>query len=399
MSQNTLSARPREAALKEEAWGSFERPPPRPNGAPLAALRFENVPEWDEAPAPPREWLIPDRIPHRAVTLLSGEGATGKSILALDLTVAVVIGRGWLNFMPEMSGGAIYVSAEDEADEVRRRLKPILARFDVNYSRLDERGFALLCLSGEDAMLAAPDRSGVLMPTPLFERLRLEARRRRPRLIVLDTLADAFGGSEIDRAQVRRFMGLLRGLALEADSAVLVVAHPSLEGIKSGSGLSGSTAWHNSPRARLYLAHVTTTDGEPDKELRELRFLKSNYGPLGEPLRLRWRSGFFVTVNSGGGHIEKAASDQRVEDRFLSLLTRFNSEGRYVGPSPGSNYAPARFAEEEEAEGTTRRAFEQAMKRFLKQRKIHIATHGSPSRQRRHLMLGPPPNVDPDTEQ
>ena len=91
MFQNTLSARPREAALKDEAWRSFERPPPRPNGAPLAALRFENVPEWDEADAPPREWLIPDRIPHRAVTLLSGEGATGKSILALDLAVAVVM--------------------------------------------------------------------------------------------------------------------------------------------------------------------------------------------------------------------------------------------------------------------------------------------------------------------
>jgi hypothetical protein len=39
-------------------------------------------------------------------------------------------------------------------------------------------------------------------------------------------------------------------LAIAANGAVVLVTHPSLTGINSDSGLSGSTAWHNSVRAR-----------------------------------------------------------------------------------------------------------------------------------------------------
>jgi hypothetical protein len=39
---------------------------------------------------------------------------------------------------------------------------------------------------------------------------------------------------------VRQFIGLLRGLAITGNSAVLIAVHPSLTGISSGTGLSGS---------------------------------------------------------------------------------------------------------------------------------------------------------------
>jgi hypothetical protein len=34
--------------------------------------------------------------------------------------------------------------------------------------------------------------------------------------------------------------------------APVLIAHPSLTGMNTGSGLFGSTDWHNGPRARLY---------------------------------------------------------------------------------------------------------------------------------------------------
>src|SRR5262249_59193830 len=47
-------------------------------------------------PTPEREWAVRDRILARAVTLLSGDGGVGKSILALHLGIAAVLGRDWL---------------------------------------------------------------------------------------------------------------------------------------------------------------------------------------------------------------------------------------------------------------------------------------------------------------
>ena len=58
-------------------------------------------------------------------TLFSGEGAVGKNLLMLNLCTAHALGRDWLGALPE-PGPAIFVDAEDDKDEMRRRLKPIL---------------------------------------------------------------------------------------------------------------------------------------------------------------------------------------------------------------------------------------------------------------------------------
>ena len=59
----------------------------------------------------------------------------------------------------------------------------------------------------------------------------------RPKLIVLDNAADIYGGNENDRAQVRQFIGLLRGMAIASGAGVLLTSHPSLTGISTGTGL------------------------------------------------------------------------------------------------------------------------------------------------------------------
>ena len=57
-----------------------------------------------------------DLIPQKTVTLFSGDGGTGKSLLSLQLAVGVVTGRGWIG--KAVSGGSvIYMSAEDDDDE------------------------------------------------------------------------------------------------------------------------------------------------------------------------------------------------------------------------------------------------------------------------------------------
>src|SRR5262249_49799625 len=76
---------------------------------------------WHGQPVPDREWCVLNRIPMRNVTLFSGEGAIGKSIVSLQLAVAHVLGSHWLGTMPEI-GPALVVACEDDADELHRRL-------------------------------------------------------------------------------------------------------------------------------------------------------------------------------------------------------------------------------------------------------------------------------------
>jgi RecA-family ATPase len=219
-------------------------------------LSFVSLADWDSQGVPARQWAVLDRVPSRNVTLFSGEGAAGKSQMLQQLLAGTALGRSWLDTMPE-PGPALYLNAEDELGEVHRRLDAIRTFHGVSFA--DLRNLHLLCLAGQDAVLGAADRTGAVKPTPLFQRIREAACDIRPKIIGLDTAADIFAGNENDRTQVRQFVGLLRGLAMNANAAVVVCSHPSLTGINSGSGLSGSTAWHNSVRARIYMKTATTS--------------------------------------------------------------------------------------------------------------------------------------------
>lgn len=355
-----------------------EAPPP-PASRDLARI---DLARYDHEPIPPREWTVYERFPRRNVALLSGEGGRGKSILLLQLAVAHALGRDWLRTMPE-KGRVIVVNAEDEEPEIVRRLKPILDHYGAHFADVDP-DLHVLPLTGVDSpLLAAPDRDGRIMPTPLYGTLRAMAQDIQPVCIVIDNLADVYGGSEIDRAQVRGFIALMRRLAIAANGTVILSSHPSLTGIASKTGLSGSTAWHNSVRARAFLHGAAAKNGEDvDPDLRELEFMKSNYGRVAEMVPLRWQDGLFVPV-ARLSLLEDIAAMKMAEEVFMTLLDRFAKAGRKVSDKPTSNnYAPTVFAAEAEAKAAKldKAAFAETMRRLFAKEEIALEGYGSKSR-------------------
>ena len=55
-------------------------------------------------------------------------------------------------------------------------------------------------------------------------------------------------------------VGHAQALALASGGSVTLLTHPSLQGIRSGSGYSGSTAWHDAFRFRQYLRAAQDDD-------------------------------------------------------------------------------------------------------------------------------------------
>ena len=343
---------------------------------------------WDNEPVPEREWAIKDRVPLRQVGLFSGEGGTGKSIIELMKNVAHVGGKDWFGLMPER-GPAFYFGAEDEAKEIQIRLYAIAMHYGISFKELIAGGLHVRSLLGEDATLCVVGRSGRVEVTDLYREIYEEAGDIKPKNISIDTLSRAFAGSEIDRVQVYAFAMYMQKLAMVANGSVTVLSHPSLAGISSGSGISGSTAWHGAFRFRQYLTCAKEVSGEqPDDDLRQLEFKKNQYGPKSESIILRYQRGLFLP-EGGLSSLDKLAREQKIEEIFLTLLGRYEREGRNVSDKPTSHgYAPKEFTKEKEAYGIRKEDFKSAMRRLFATEKIHVTEYGRPSRRYSRLRLG-----------
>ncbi|WP_313534255.1 AAA family ATPase [Haematobacter sp.] len=337
---------------------------------------------------PDRVWLVDNMIPSGTVTLLGGDGAAGKSLLAAQLSVAVAASdpATWIG-RPVMHGAVVFVSAEDDADELHRRFAVVAKASRVDIEDLDR--LSVRSLAGEDALLAVQEgRSGVLRASGLYDELDRHIADVQPVLVVLDTLADLFPGNENDRAQARQFIGLLRALAIKHDCAVVLLAHPSQAGLRDGSGVSGSTAWNNSVRSRLYLERVVVGGEEANVDARMLSTKKANYGPKGEEITLTWREGVFEpdAPEYTPGWLDKKITASKAERVFLKLLRLFTSQGRRVNSGGGQNYAPNVFATHPKSEGVSKRGFRVAMETLLEAGRIANHVSGPASKQRAQLV-------------
>lgn len=345
--------------------------------------RFYSAATFNGRPVPPREWLVPDLVPQKTVTLFGGDGGTGKSLLALQLAISVATGSSWIGRGVDQ-GRAIYISAEDDDDELHRRTDDILQAYGRSYD--DIAGLTLRSLAGEDALLAV-ETNLALVQSALFHELDQRAADDAPQMIIIDTLADVYPANENDRAKTRQFVGLLRGLAIRHECALLLLAHPFLSGLNSGTGTSGSTGWNNSVRSRLYLERVQQDGYEANPDARILKTMKANYGPIGGEIGLTWQDGVFVQDGTPQG-LDRMAVGAKAERVFMSLLRTFTEQGRRVNDKGGTSYAPKVFALHPNSENMTARALRVAMESLLARDSIRIETVGPLSRRVSFLQIG-----------
>jgi DNA polymerase len=346
--------------------------------------------QWEGEPIPELLYAVTDRFPLENVGLFSGEGGQGKSSLVQQLCVAHTLAGEWLGCTPRQ-GPAIYIECEDAERVLHWRLTTIAEHYKVPLTAIADAGFQMFPLADEQntILATAPDKSGIIRPTPLYDWLYELAGDIKPVMIGIASSANVFAGNENVRTEVQQFIRLLRRIACVAGGTVLLVTQPSISGIghKSASHaeLSGTTQWHNAVRARAAMISVKPEDGI-DTGLRQIKFHKNQYGPPSSACFVRYSNGLFLPVE--GMSMDEAERATKADEIFVALLRLFTTQKRKVSANINpTNYAPTTFARLPESEGFSRKELTLAMERLLKSGIVENRTFNKGQEERSYLAL------------
>lgn len=331
-------------------------------------LETVDLGEWESDP-PDRQFAWGTWLPLKQTTMLTGMGGVGKSLLAQMLASAVAIGKPFLG-MDTSPMRVLYITCEDDTEELHRRQKAINTALECTLEQLDDSLFLASWTGETDTAIAKFDPDLKLEPTARWHQIKGFASAMGVRLVIFDNVTDAMAGDMNDVHQVAQFVNLFTGLAIERNGAVLLLHHPN----KASDDWLGSVAWHNKVRSRLLLK-AGDRDGDPD--LRRLINPKANYGPQGGEVLARWHQGAFVLDSDlpedQRGELEATARANADNQIFLACLRVRTEQRRAVSESSSPTFAPGVFEEMPESKGIGRKRLRAAMERLFRTGQIERA--------------------------
>ena len=218
-----------------------------------------------QPPAGKPEWLISRLLPKGETTVLFADGGSGKSYLALGLSLSVTTGEH-IHFAlkPTTTTNVLYLDWETHPKEIRRRVEWLCKGYDV------------------DPIPNLFYRQGMRRLADDAARLRQEVEDRNIGLVVVDSIAPAIGGEPENAAEVIRAFNVLRSLK---NTTRLVLAHVSKSTAANGGAGSkpfGSVFHQNLGRS---IWEMRMVPGEfPGLGLYQR---KTNYKPDSRPIGLK----------------------------------------------------------------------------------------------------------------
>jgi hypothetical protein len=251
-------------------------------GTTLSIPTYEDMTTLDLIPPEPRDWVVDGWLAAGIVHTLFARGGVGKSLISQQLATAVATGTPWLEMNVVQGGPVLGFFCEEDSNELRWR-----QRFIFKHAGLEPEhaGVALHLQArlGMDNVLMVFSQERKAKLGRFYKLIEQECERLRPRLLILDNVAQLFAGVENDRAMVTQFNNAIARLARRYSCAVLLLGHTAKA---EASEFSGSTAWENVARVRWFLNRLN--DGTSD-----LSIEKSNIGPR-QKIAVNWQDHVFV---------------------------------------------------------------------------------------------------------
>jgi hypothetical protein len=307
-------------------------------------------------------------------TLLVGPGGIGKTLFSQQLGSCLALGCEFVASVPEPLKVLMW-ACEDDHDELWRRQVSISAWLGTGLEAFTENLVIVPRHGLENALVST--EFGKLTFAPLLAELGEQAADLDAEVVVLDNVAQLYGGNENDRHAVTAFLNALAGVL--PGRAIMLLAHPARS---AGSEFSGSSAWENTARTRLYLGaklpgEKADVDEAPNDDVRYLARRKSNYSTK-DWRKFNYRDGVLVpeAVEAAGGivgHLKGQAAERAV----LKALERLAAMG--VTATDGTTsprYLPKAMTEYKLAESFSKRELAEAMRSLMLEGRLQRAKVG-----------------------
>jgi len=318
--------------------------------------------------APPIKVLFKDfPIPSQKPCGLVATGGVGKSFLNLQIGVSLASGTPLCNiWRPAMLGKILILCAEDDEDEIHRRIKAITSHIKKRLSSGDiaksmgngitEEELELrLCenlyiksLVGADNLLTRGKNKEVEQTVVLDKLINTANQIDDLLLIVVDPISRFRGGDENSAEDVTQFIVALDRIVKETDATVLAAHHANKESQKIGAGSEqfstrGSSAFTDGIRFQM---NMVTMDSRMAKKLKinsedrrsfvNVSIPKSNYS---KPFPDTWLK------RADGGVLEHfrftSESDLEDEDKLPKVIAKIKERS-----DAGYEYSKSKFSKD-----------------------------------------------------
>lgn len=305
---------------------------------PLFDIAEASASRFLAVPPKPRIWLLKDYLPAGVVGSVIAPGGTGKSQLVLQLTASVAAGLPFCDTWETGAPGEVLaLLAEDDEDEIHRRLSLIARRLTEAHKKQDvraaiERNLYVRSVVAENNLLTSSGLHREMHDTGYAARIVATVRGlKNLKLIVLDPASRFRGGDENSAEDVTRFIEALERIRKETGATVIVIHHANKASMQGGeqtqAASRGSSAFSDGIRWQMNLAGLSEDEakgfGVPATDRRHylsVTMTKNNYAPPQPTIYLK---------RAEGGVLVRAALDdaKKGEKIMLRVVAKIASIG------------------------------------------------------------------------
>lgn len=224
--------------------------------------------EWDAGHdkyiIPPRAWLLGNTYCRQFVSSLLATGGGGKTAMRILQAISCATGRELTGEKVFKRCRVLYVSLEDDADELRRRVRAAMIYHGIPAEELE--GWLYLAAPGqkagklvtsEPAKRSRGKQDARVHAGQMLEEINRTVAARKIDLILIDPLVKAHDVEENDNTAMDFVISTLTTLAIENNIAVDVLHHTSKGAADPGNADRGRGASAVNNGARLVYTLAT----------------------------------------------------------------------------------------------------------------------------------------------
>ncbi|PQA79816.1 hypothetical protein C5F52_28445 [Limnohabitans sp. TS-CS-82] len=220
------------------------------------------------------DYVLSPIIPAGRATLVTGVGASSKSMLLKQMAIAVAIGRDFLGLSVPTPGKAVLILAEDTSEDAHRSLDAIFQGMNLTDDEitLAQKRLHVFAAAGMDCVIVNENDAS----ERLEKLLAFVSSLGDVRLIGLDPAIALSRGRELDEMAQRDLANAVERIAITSRAAVLVISHAA-KSIQSRQEITshssrGSGAITDAFRLEILMRVMTEREARDFRIPEEFRF-------------------------------------------------------------------------------------------------------------------------------